>query len=267
MDWAGITDSGLYRRLDAAQGMATLGVRSVRSAARPPFRWVPATVTEMSKACRRAMLPLILAHVIFTWGFGVLLFGQVIGSIGAVDRVPWTFFIFWVREVSTWVSMMIFAGAVGCAMTAELGARKVRGELDALAVLGVNVDRELVMPMVMAVTLSAAILGLIGLAISQIVSYITIGELGLSHGVWWTSMRGAILPTDLVALIIKTTLIGLIIGVVSTYKGISCSGGVESVGRAVNETAVLTFIAVWMVNGLFNTAFLTAFPLDTVIRG
>jgi phospholipid/cholesterol/gamma-HCH transport system permease protein len=54
---------------------------------------------------------------------------------------------------------------------------------------------------------------------------------------------------------------------VSTYKGLTSSGGAEGVGRAVNEAVLISFYGVWMINILFNTTFLSLFPKVSIFKG
>jgi len=43
-------------------------------------------------------------------------------------------------------------------------------------------------------------------------------------------------------------LFGLAAGLIACYKGISVEGGPAAVGNAVNETVVLTFMALFAIN-------------------
>ena len=51
-----------------------------------------------------------------------------------------------VREIGPFITAIVVAGVAGTAITADLGARKVREELDALQVLGVDPVKNLVVP-------------------------------------------------------------------------------------------------------------------------
>jgi phospholipid/cholesterol/gamma-HCH transport system permease protein len=164
--------------------------------------------------------------------------------------------------------MMIFAGVAGSAITADLGARRIRDELDALAVLGVDTIRSLVVPRVVGLGLIAPVLGLLSLAV-------TVGELYLlapalldvSRGSYVESLSLAIYPVDLIAFFVKFFLVGVVVGVVSSYKGLTTGGGAEGVGRAVNATVVITFFTLWALSVVFNTGYLSLFPEVTTQRG
>jgi phospholipid/cholesterol/gamma-HCH transport system permease protein len=71
---------------------------------------------------------------------------------------------------------------------------------------------------------------------------------------------------DLFAALIKATLIGFVIALVSCYKGMNAKGGSAGVGRAVNQAVVICFAATWILNYLFNTFYLAAFPAAQNLR-
>src|ERR687892_106362 len=72
--------------------------------------------------------------------------------------------------------------------------------------------------------------------------------------------------TDLWGSVVKTTLFGAIIAIVSCYKGMNASGGAEGVGRAVNESVVISFIGVFAFNYVFTQTLLATHPDLLVIK-
>jgi phospholipid/cholesterol/gamma-HCH transport system permease protein len=66
--------------------------------------------------------------------------------------------------------------------------------------------------------------------------------------------------------VLKTTLFGAIIAIVSSYKGMNASGGAEGVGRAVNEAVVISFMGVFAFNYVFTQTLLATHPELQVIR-
>ncbi len=73
--------------------------------------------------------------------------------IGALDRLGGFFVVIVIRELGPLVTSIVIAGVAGTAITADLGARKVREELDALQVLGVDPVKNLVVPRFLALML------------------------------------------------------------------------------------------------------------------
>jgi phospholipid/cholesterol/gamma-HCH transport system permease protein len=260
--------SRAYDSLRSAGEMGVIAVQSVAAWFRPPYRWLPEAMIEASKAFRRCIIPLALSVSVFIIALSVLVFGNLLHELGATDREAGGMWIAFTREVCVWVTGMVFAGVAGSAIAADLGARKIRDELDALAVLGVDKVRALVVPRVFATTVACPVLGIMATTIVVGVNYAAApGHLHLAPAVWRNSLIGDILPLDLYAVLIKYTIIGFFVGVVACHKGLSSKAGAEGVGRAVNQTVVITFFGVWLINTLFNLAYLTVFPQTAILRG
>jgi phospholipid/cholesterol/gamma-HCH transport system permease protein len=260
--------SRTYAWLQSAGEVGALGVSSVRLAVRPPYAWLPDVIVEGSKAIRRCLIPLALSVSVFIYALAILVFGNLLHLLGATDREAGGMWIAFNREVNAWITCMVVAGVAGSAITADLGARKIRDELDALAVLGVDSVRALVVPRVLALTIATPVLGMLGLTICQAVNYaIAPSHLGLAPGVWRDSFASDIISLDLWASLIKYAVVGFFVGLVSCHKGLTSKGGTEGVGRAVNQTVVICFFAIWLFNSLYNLAYLTLFPETAVLRG
>jgi phospholipid/cholesterol/gamma-HCH transport system permease protein len=185
---------------------------------------------------------------------------------GALDRLGGFFVLASIREFAPWVDAMIVAGVAGTAITADLGARKIREELDALQVLGVDPVKNLVVPRFLALMLItglldiyALIFGIFGGVLAELVYHQDLA------GFWATFFTNASV-TDLWGSIVKTTLFGAIIAIVCCYKGMTASGGAAGVGRAVNEAVVIAFSGIWAFNYVFTQTLLATHPEILVIR-
>jgi phospholipid/cholesterol/gamma-HCH transport system permease protein len=249
--------------------MGTLTVRSLRLAMRPPFRWRRDAIMHAGLWIRRSLLPLAIAHGIYLIAFGIILFGHVFANIGVVERESGAMYLIWVREISTWITAMICAGVVGATITADLGARRIREELDALSVLGVDAIRSLVVPRVIASTFVLPVLGTLSLLwMLAINALVAPSALHFPPGVFFADLSRTIYPNDLVfPLLVKNLLCGLLIGVVACHKGLNCKLGTEGVGRAVSESVVASFFGVWLLNTFFNLAYLAVFTNAAVLHG
>src|SRR5437016_2163580 len=75
-------------------------------------------------------------------------------AAGNLDRLGGFFVLGSIREIGPNVTGIVLAGVAGTAITADLGARKVREELDALQVLGVDPVKNLVVPRFLALVRS-----------------------------------------------------------------------------------------------------------------
>jgi phospholipid/cholesterol/gamma-HCH transport system permease protein len=263
-----ILGSGPFRKVSATAEMGTIAALALAGALTPPFEWRRSAIGQFTNAFRRSLAPVVLSVGFFALTFLTIIFGQVIVELGASDRMSSAFFIASVREIDVWVTAMVFAGLVGSSMCADLGARKIREELDALAVLGVDRYRSLAVPRVIAVTAVAPVLGFIGLFVGTAVTYVVAPlHFNQTVGVFRDGLVHAILPVDLIAYFVKFVMMGFLVGVVACQRGLSAGGGADGVGRAVNETVVISFVGIWVLNVLFNLAFLTLFPDASVLRG
>jgi phospholipid/cholesterol/gamma-HCH transport system permease protein len=258
-----------YRGLETTAGMWQLTVETIRALVRPPYTWLPDLRAECATAFRRVSFPLFVSLTFFSIGLVITAIAGILETLGTSDRTGGGMVTGWPRETGYWVTSMLFAGVVGSAMTADLGARKIREELDALAVLGVDRVRALVVPRVLALTLAAPVLGMLAVLVGAGWVYV-LGPImvsNLTHGSFIDTARGFITSEDYISLMLRCMVTGFFVGIVCCYKGLTAKGGAEGVGRAVNEAVLITFISLWLLNSLWNAVLLSQFPLLQVLRG
>lgn len=160
-----------------------------------------------------------------------------------------------ITQVGPVVTAIVVSGAGATAICADLGARTIREEIDAMKVIGINPIQALVVPRVIAATFVAlllysavAVVGLTGSYFFVVyVQHVTPGAFVFGM----TILVG--LPQVIVSLI-KALLFGLSAGLIACYKGLSVGGGATGVGNAVNETVVFAFMALFLIN-ILATAF------------
>jgi phospholipid/cholesterol/gamma-HCH transport system permease protein len=232
----------------------------------PPFGWWREALEQSWILVKRCVLPTAICSFAFGYGAPGIQGGVITSVLGQPDRLGQLFSVASLREFVPWVTGMVVAGVAGTAITADLGARKVREELDALAVIGVDPVRSLVAPRILALTLLMPALNLMGLVLASLAGLVA--ELTF-HGTaagYLTTFRAGFTPIDLLANIVKTLGFGFIIATICSFKGIRASGGSEGVGRAVNQAVVIAFVAVWVFNFAFNSTYQGAFPSAQDIR-
>jgi len=153
------------------------------------------------------------------------------------------------------------------ALTAELGARKIRGEIDALSVLGVDPIRHLVLPRVVALILVMPVLNLVGFLVGCFGAYLGIvGFYGASPESFVAQFLANTNWLDLWSSEVKAMIYGGIIAVIASYKGLSVKGGPEGVGRAVNECVVACIVGCASIGVLYSAIFLAVNPDIAVQR-
>jgi phospholipid/cholesterol/gamma-HCH transport system permease protein len=235
-------------------------VQLATTAVRDPRGYWASTRDEMYGMLRFCWLPVSLCVGGFCFLIGNYAYG-ILTLAGGQNRLG-TFFVFaTAREISPFCTGMAVAGVMGTALTADLGARKVREELDALAVLGVDIVRMLVLPRVIAITTMMVAFNIVGIGLGVIMAAIAGTIIGnTSAGAFFSIFLSNMTEPEMFGTVIKTLLIGLFIGVVCAQKGLNVKGGPEGVGRAVNQAVVLCFAAVWILNFVINAVMLGLNP-------
>jgi phospholipid/cholesterol/gamma-HCH transport system permease protein len=246
--------------------MMILTGKTILSAIRPPYPYGGEFMSQFLFALRLCWFPLLISTVAFGYGAPGVQAANFLTLFGALDRLGGFFVLASIREFAPFVTAIIVAGVAGTAITADLGARKIRDELDALQVLGVDPVKNLVVPRFFALMLLAGLIniyalifGIFGGVMAEIVYHQPLA------GFWATFFTNASV-TDLWGSLVKTTMFGAIIAIVCCYKGMTASGGAAGVGRAVNEAVVISFLGVFAFNYVFTQTLLATHPEILVIR-
>jgi phospholipid/cholesterol/gamma-HCH transport system permease protein len=241
--------------------MGLLLATVVWSAVRHPVGYWGAVRDQMFDVLKLCWVPMAVSTICFGFAAPGLQGGNIYHLFGIPERLGSFFIMASIREFAPWINAMIVAGVVGAAMTADLGARRIREEIDALEVLGVDPIRDLIVPRVIAVTIMTGLLDLVALTFGIMGGYVAaIFVQGASPGAFIASFFANATVTDLWGSVVKTTIFGLIIAVVCCYKGLTVAGGPIGVGRAVNQAVVISFAAIFIVNSLFTSILLGLNP-------
>jgi phospholipid/cholesterol/gamma-HCH transport system permease protein len=240
--------------------------RTLASAIRPPYPYGGELVSQFLFALRLCWFPLLITTIAISYGAAGLQAANFLTLFGALDRLGGFFILAAIREIGPLITSVVVAGIAGTAITADLGARKVREELDALQVLGVDPVKNLVVPRFLALMvvtglfdIYALLFGIFGGIAAELVS-------GQPLGPFWVTLFANASTTDLWGSVLKSTCFGAIIAIVCCYKGMTASGGAEGVGRAVNEAVVVSFLGFGAFNYIFTQTLLATHPQILVIK-
>ena len=246
--------------------MMLLTGRTVASAVAPPYPYGGELVSQFLFVLRLAWFPLLITTVAISYGAAGLQATNFLTLFGALDRLGGFFVLASIREIGPLITSIVIAGVAGTAITADLGARKVREELDALQVLGVDPVKNLVVPRFLALMVAtglfdiyALLFGIFGGVFAEVLS-------GQQLGPFWSTLFANASVTDLWGSVLKCSMFGAIIAIVCCYKGMSASGGAEGVGRAVNEAVVISFLAFGSFNYVFTQTLLATHPQILMIK-
>lgn len=256
----------LRSALQQAGEIALLLGQVIVSAVRQPRGYWGDVRDVMFDTLRLCWIPMAVSCIAFGYGAPGLQAGNLYSLFGIPERLGSFFVMASVREFAPWINAMVVAGVMGTAITADIGARRIREEIDAMEVLGVDPIRTLVLPRVIAVMLMTGLMDLAALAFGVLGGYFAAIQLDASTNAFTDSFFSNATTIDIWGSVLKTTLFGLIIGAVCCYKGFHASGGPAGVGRAVNQAVVISFAAIWSFNFVFTTILLGLAPEIQVYR-
>jgi phospholipid/cholesterol/gamma-HCH transport system permease protein len=246
--------------------MMILTGKTLVSAVRPPYPYGGEFVSQFLFALRLCWFPLLISTVVFGYAAPGLQAANFLVLFGALDRLGGFFVLASIREFAPFVTAIVLAGVAGTAITADLGARKIREELDALQVLGVDPIKNLVVPRFLALMLVTGLFDIYALLFGIFGGIMTTLVNNAPLGPFWATFFTNASVTDLWGSVLKCLLFGAIIAVVCCYKGMTASGGAAGVGRAVNQAVVIAFLGVFAFNYVFTQTLLATNPEINVIR-
>jgi phospholipid/cholesterol/gamma-HCH transport system permease protein len=252
--------------LEQVGDMMILTGKTVSSAIRPPHPYGTEFVQQFMFALKLCWLPLLITTVAINYGTPGVEAGNFLVIFGAFDRLGGFFVLASIREFAPNVTAIILAGVAGTAITADLGARKIREELDALQVLGVDPVKNLVVPRFLALMVVTGLFDVYAVLFGLLGGVLTCLSFGQPLGPFFATLLTNASTTDLWGSVVKCTMFGAIIAIVACYKGMTASGGAEGVGRAVNMGVVIAFLGIFAFNYVFTQTLLATHPEMSVIK-
>lgn len=202
----------------------------------------------------RCAVPVVA--VVFPFGMVVALQGlQIFSLFGAERMLASLISVAVLRELSPVLASVLVAAQGGSAFAAELGSMRIKEELDATEIMAVDSLSYHVVPRVLALVLACPLQNLLGSVAGVSGGFFTAVALkGEQGGVFLAELWSLTDSTDLWAGALKTTVFGVIIGLISCYLGYTVRGGAEGVGRAVNNTVVWSVMVFITANYFLTSA-------------
>ncbi|MEZ5076920.1 MAG: ABC transporter permease [Solirubrobacterales bacterium] len=246
--------------------MMILTTRTIVSAVRPPYPYGEELVAQLLFVLRLCWFPLLISTFALCLGAPGLQAAGPLQVFGALDRLGGFFVLTAIRWIGPVVTAVVVGGVAGTAITADLGARKIREELDALQVLGVDPVKNLVVPRFLALMVVTALLDVFAIVFGLTAGIAAELLYDQPLGGFFATLFANASVTDIWGSVLMCTLFGAIIAVVCSYKGMTASGGAAGVGRAVNQAVVIALVGVFAFNYVFTAVLLATNPELQAIR-
>ncbi|MEL6200790.1 MAG: ABC transporter permease [Pseudomonadota bacterium] len=179
---------------------------------------------------------------------GAFELGQFGAEIFVVDLVG----IITAREIGVLLTAIMVAGRSGSAITAEIGSMKMREEVDALTVIGLNPIGVLVFPRLVALAIALPMLTMVANVSAMLGAlFVCTLFLGITPESFFDRAHFAIEIKDVLAGLAKAPVMAMFIGIIASVEGMKVGGSAESLGRSVTSSVVKVIFVVIVVDGLF----------------
>lgn len=221
--------------------------RFFREVWRPPYE-VRELVRQMDEAGAKSFVLTAAAGI----AIGVVLAMQSRGTLarfGAEAVLPNMLALSVFKEIGPVITSLVLAGRLGAGMAAEIGSMRVTEQIDALEVAALKPFHYLVIPRVLACVAMFPVLttwtNMIALAGGYIESVISVN---MDHRLFWNSAFSSLRFSDVLVDTLKTSIFGLLVGMVSCYLGYTVRGGTREVGQAAMQAVVLSSLFILLAD-------------------
>lgn len=201
--------------------------------------------------------------------FGVIVAAQV-GSltqqVGATSITGAAGGLGVIRQGAPIVSALLLGGAAGAAVAADLGARAMREEIDALRTMGINPIRRLVAPRVVAMVAVGPLICFLAIIMGVGTGYfISISFMGVAPGSYLSSFASFSSLVDIAIAVGKSVVFGFTVSVVASQRGIETRHGAKAVADSVNAAVVVGVVAAFALNLAMTQLATMFFPATEIV--
>lgn len=164
------------------------------------------------------------------------------------------------RELAPVFTSIMVAARAGSAMATELGSMRITEQIDALATLAINPVQYLVAPRIVAATVMAPFLAMVFNVVGMLGAYlVAVGLQGVDRGVFIDRTRWFLDANDIAQGLVKATVFGLALSLISCYQGFFAGGGAKGVGIATTRAVVGSFVTILVLDYFLTDIWLTLF--------
>ncbi|MEO7931939.1 MAG: ABC transporter permease [Chthoniobacterales bacterium] len=226
---------------------------------RAPFR--AASLFEQTDRAGVGSIPLTAMVAFFLGLTMAILTGYQLQRFGSERYVPGLVAVAFTRELGPLLTGIVIAARIGAAYTAELGTMTVSEEVEALETMGIGPMRFLVAPRVVAITCLMPCLSVVA-TVAALISTALVSwyNLNISFSYCRDLMLESIMLKDIYTGVVKSLLFGLIIGLVSCYKGLAVQGGAAGVGSSTTSSVVIAITTVIGMDTVANIILTNVLP-------
>lgn len=198
--------------------------------------------------------------------FGVVVslqVGNLIKQLGADSLLGAAGGLGVIQQGAPLATGLLLGGAGAATVAADLGARTIREETDALRAMGINPVHRLVIPRMVAMLFVAPLLNILIIFVGVVAGYaVAIGPQGVTPGSYWATFGAFASPTDIAISLVKALIFGFLVVIIGCQRGLEARGGPRGVADGVNAAVVLSVVAIAVVNVVITQLTTMFYPIQ-----
>ncbi len=212
----------------------------------------------VSQICRIGVQSIFIVALV-SGSVGLILALQLsppLDEFGQRDKIANIITVAVLRELGPLIGAIVLTGFAGASIAAEIGTMVVSEEIEALEASALNPIRFLVVPRLLAATISMTSLGVISSFCAILAALmISVSILGIPYETYWDNMLTQAKLVDFLTGVVKGGVFGTLIGVIACANGLRVTGGAAGVGRATTYTVVECIVAIVVADLVFTAIF------------
>ncbi len=211
------------------------------------FQW-----RETLHQCWYLVTVTAIPAVLMAVPFGVVVsvqVGNLIHQVGADSLLGAAGGLGVIQQGAPMATGLLLGGAGTATIAADLGARRIRDEIDALDTMGISPLHRLVIPRMAAMLVVAPLLNMLIIFAGVLAGYaVATGVQNVTPGSYWASFGSFATLTDVWISAAKAMLFGFLVVIIACQRGLEAKGGPRGVADGVNAAVVVSILAIAVVN-------------------
>lgn len=184
--------------------------------------------------------------------FGVVVsiqIGNLINQLGADSLLGAAGGLGVIQQGAPLATGLLLGGAGTATIAADLGARAIREEIDALRTMGISPVHRLVIPRMVAMLFVAPLLNVLIIFVGVLSGYlVATAAQGVTPGSYWATFGAFATLTDVAISMVKAVIFGFLVVIIGCHRGLEAKGSPRGVADGVNASVVLSVVAIALVN-------------------
>ena len=177
-----------------------------------------------------------------------------LGRIGATSLIGTLIVVAIVRELGPLITALILAARSGTAVAAELATNQVLGEVRALEAMGIDPKQYLVVPRFAGALVSMFVLLVLFDVVAVLAGFAGATFNGMNGARYFEIVRQQLEARDVWLTVLKAVALGIIVGVVPSYFGLSVRRAPTEIPIAASRAVVVAIVGIFLASALFVAA-------------